>query len=96
MYLCKTTTNEELVLDTEHGFSTGPWFTTLFPLDGAGPAEVAVRYLLSAFVQFATDCGSENHSDTHPQTDAVYRDPEADAEREADASATLHPALRHF
>jgi hypothetical protein len=57
---------------------------------------MAFRDLLRLLVEFAPECRPENHSDTHPQTDTVYRNPETDTEGEADASTTLHPSLRRF
>jgi len=57
---------------------------------------MAVRDFSVALVQLATESRSKDHADTHPQTDAIYRYPQADAEREANPGATLHPALSYF
>ena len=74
----------------------GPWYATHLLSDDSGSAEVAVCDSPFLLVKLATECRSENHSSPRPQTDAIYRNPKASAENEADASATFHSFICCF
>ena len=82
--------------ETEGVYSSGTWCAIPLQSAASDSAEMASRDLLRLLVELAPECGPENHSDTHPQTDTVYRNPETDTESEADASTTPQPSLRRF
>ena len=55
---------------------------------------MAFRYLWFQLIRAETECRSEGQSNPHSQADVIYCYPKADAESEADASATRNPPPR--